>query len=131
MNPIHDADAEAPRPLETVKSDLETRKYWGNYFYITTPWSWSYYLSVRGSENFHIYLWVAKDLAWTQDSFWPALIFGSAALAWCGVLLYNSIRGKSVEEVYMLIALIMWLAANFLWMAGTCILCTFSLVNAC
>lgn len=117
MNPIHDADAEAPKLPEHGTDDTK-RKYLGNYFYITTPWSLKYYFTVRGSENFHIYLWVAKDLAWTQDSFWPSLLFGVAALAWCGILLYNSVRGRSVEEVYMLIALILWLAANFVWMSG-------------
>lgn len=25
-----------------------------------------WFLTIRGSENFHIYLWIAKDLAWAQ-----------------------------------------------------------------
>ncbi len=31
-------------------------------FNIDLPWSPSIYFSVRGAENFHIYLWIAKDL---------------------------------------------------------------------
>lgn len=118
MNPIHDADLDEPRTPGLVENNGAKRNYWGNYFYITQPWSLEYYLTIRGSENFHIYLWVAKDLAWTQDSYWPSMIFGSMALAWCGVLAFNAIKHRSIDEVYMLIALTMWLAANFVWMAG-------------
>jgi len=100
-----------------VKGD-QGRVYWGDYFYITQEWSLSYYLTVRGSENFHIYLWIAKDLAWTQNWYWPAMMFGSSALAWCLVLAFNAIRSRCIEEMYMLVALVMWLSANFLWMAG-------------
>lgn len=117
MNPLHNGDAEG-RSAVSVNSDDAKRSYLGNYFYITQPWSLEYYLTVRGSENFHIYLWIAKDLAWTQDSYWPSMIFGSLALAWCGVLAFNAVSHRSIDECYMLIALTMWLAANFLWMAG-------------
>ena len=111
-----------------------------NNFYITLPWSpqvikfqilfyrndkikcsikcTKVYFSVRGSENFHIYLWIAKDLSWSQGLYWPSMIFGSAALAWCLVLAYHAISARCVEEVYMLIALVLWLAGNFVWMAG-------------
>mmetsp|Transcript_13325 Transcript_13325/g.18272 ORF Transcript_13325/g.18272 Transcript_13325/m.18272 type:complete len:397 (+) Transcript_13325:31-1221(+) len=87
-------------------------------FFITLPWSPQIYFSVRGSENFHIYLWIAKDLAWSQGSYYPAMIFGTSALAWCLVLAYHAISSRCLEEVYMLIALILWLSANFVWMAG-------------
>lgn len=118
MNPVHASDIEDPKTLESISKDDSKQTYLGNYFYITVPWSIEYYFTVRGSENFHIYLWVAKDLAWTQDAYWPSMIFGSMALAWCGVLAFNAIRHRSIDEVYMLIALTMWLAANFVWMAG-------------
>ena len=36
-------------------------------FYITIPWSPQMYFSIRGSENFHIYRWIAKDFCWLQD----------------------------------------------------------------
>ncbi len=98
----------------------------GDLFYITVPWSFEYYFTVRGSENFHIYLWIAKDLAWTQDSYYPAMIFGSLALIWCLVLAVNAIRERSIDELYMLVALFLWLSANFLWMAGQSISLTSS-----
>lgn len=84
--------------------------------YFTVPWSPQVYFTVRGSENFHIYLWIAKDLAWTQSWYFPSLVFGIAALAWCLVLLYHALRSRCFHEVYMFLALLMWLVANFVWM---------------
>jgi hypothetical protein len=89
-----------------------------NDFFISQPWNISYYWTVRGSENFHIYLWIAKDLAWSQSWYWPAMVFGSLALAWCFVLLHHAVAARNFEEVYMWVALTLWLAANFVWMAG-------------
>ncbi|RYY85601.1 hypothetical protein EON63_07230 [archaeon] len=57
-------------------------------------------------------------MAWAQDWYWPAMIFGCAALLWCVVLAYHAFESKIVEEVYALIGLILWLSANFVWMAG-------------
>ena len=36
--------------------------------------------SVRGIENFHIYMWILKDFSWAQDDYWMAVVMGSAAL---------------------------------------------------
>ncbi len=87
-------------------------------FYITMPWSPQVYFTVRGAENFHIYLWIAKDLSWTRDAYMPAMVFGVASLSWCLVLMFHAISAKCITEVYMLIVMIMWIAANFLWMSG-------------
>ena len=65
--------------------------------------------SVRGLENIHIYLWILKDFAWAQDDYWLAVVFGSTALVYCGVLLYQAIVNRDVEETYMIVALTMWL----------------------
>jgi hypothetical protein len=87
-------------------------------FYIGGSWSIDYYFSVRGAENFHIYIWIAKDLAWAQDLYWPAMIFGSMALAWCLLLAFYAFKFGGIEEIYMLLATILWLSGNFVWMAG-------------
>ena len=87
-------------------------------FFISGPWSLDYYHTARGSENFHIYLWIAKDMAWAENWYWPAMIFGSAALAWCFVLLSHAIQARNILEVYMWVATVLWLAGNFVWMAG-------------
>lgn len=91
---------------------------YANNFYITIPWSPQVYFTVRGAENFHIYLWIAKDLCWTQSWYYPAYFFGSSAMAWCLILLYHAITARCVTEVYMLIPMILWLCANFIWMSG-------------
>ena len=76
-------------------------------------------MSIRGAENFHIYLWILKDLSWAQDWRFSAMFFGSFALAWCSVLLYMAaVKHRNVEEVYMLAALTLWLFGNFWWMIG-------------
>lgn len=89
-----------------------------NNFYITMPWSPQVYFTVRGAENFHIYLWIAKDLSWTRDAYIPAMTFGTASLLWCVVLMYHAVTAKCITEVYMLIVMILWIAGNFLWMSG-------------
>jgi hypothetical protein len=65
--------------------------------------------SVRGLENIHIYLWILKDFAWAQDDYWLAVIFGSTALIYCGVLLYQAMVNRDFEETYMIVALTLWL----------------------
>lgn len=87
-------------------------------FFISGGWDLEYYYTIRGSENFHIYLWIAKDLSWSQDWYWPSLIFGTMAMLWCLVLAYHAMDSKVLEEVYMIVAVILWLAANFVWMSG-------------
>lgn len=87
-------------------------------FYISGGWSIDYYYTVRGTENFHIYLWILKDMAWAESWYWPAMIFGSGALAWCFVILSHAIHARNMVEIYMWVALVLWLSANFVWMAG-------------
>lgn len=89
-----------------------------NPFYIDIPWSPQTYFTVRGSENFHIILWISKDLSWTQGNQGAAMFFGVAALSWCVILAYHALVSKNWEEVYMLVPMILWLTANFIWMYG-------------
>lgn len=76
------------------------------------------FFTIRGSENFHIYLWIAKDYSWSQDLYYESLIFGIAALAWCSVLMYHAVRTRNNEEIFFLIPLTIWLFGNFWWMTG-------------
>ena len=90
----------------------------GNDFQITVPWSPQMYFSVRGAENFHIYLWILKDLAWTQKWYGMSWTFGILAISWIFVLAYHAFNDRNFNEIYMLIAMVLWLSANFVWMAG-------------
>ena len=103
----------------TAKSSFSQRREdHGNDFQITLPWSPQVYFTVRGAENLHICLWILKDLAWTQKWYVMSWVFGLCAIAWSFVLVYHAFTDRNYNEMYMLTALIMWLAANFLWMAG-------------
>lgn len=87
-------------------------------FLYRLPFSSQSYYMLRPVENVHIYVWIIKDLSWSQDWYYPTLIFGALALLWCGMLLLEAIRARSVYEVYMITGTTLWLAANYTWMAG-------------
>jgi hypothetical protein len=77
-----------------------------------------YMFSLRGWDNVHIYLWIMKDYAWTSDSTPLAWFFGLSALSWCVVLQWVAYTQSDFEEMYFLVSMILWLSANFWWMAG-------------
>jgi len=74
--------------------------------------------SIRGWDNFHVYLWILKDYAWSSGNDPLAYFFGVAALSWCGVLALVAISSNDYEELYFLFAMFGWLFANFWWMAA-------------
>lgn len=121
-NETTDAAPTTSRPPNSWRrtSFYRRREQMGNDFQIGIPWSPQMYFSVRGAENFHIYLWILKDLAWTQKWYVMAWVFGISAISWCVVLMYHAFNDKNYNEIYMLSALILWLSANFVWMAGKC-----------
>lgn len=97
----------------------ETNQALESMFSLTIPWSPQIYFTTRGAENAHIYFWIAKDLCWTQGLQNTAITFGSMALIWCGILMYNAIfANKNMEEAYILVALTGWVLGNFVWMKG-------------
>lgn len=87
-------------------------------FYITSEWSPQIYFTSRGAENFHVYLWITKDFCWTQQYRSAGIVFGSMAMAWCGVLIFHALIEYNFEDAYMLVALTLWLGGNFFWMLG-------------
>jgi hypothetical protein len=82
-------------------------------------WSPSFYLSERGLDNLHIYLWITKDFCWVQSWLIPGLIIGSLA---CLYALFLSFRAaywrRNLGEFWIKLAEFMWLFANFWWMVG-------------
>lgn len=115
---VHKTPNQSAEKRYERSSFYRRREEHGNDFQITIPWSPQLYFSVRGAENFHIYLWIIKDLAWTQKWYVVSWIFGLSAISWCFVLVYHAFADKNYNEMYMLVALILWLSANFVWMAG-------------
>jgi hypothetical protein len=48
-----------------------------------------WFSTIRGAEWFHVYLWLAKDLAWTQDWNYIGIFSGCAAVLWSVFLLFQ------------------------------------------
>ena len=82
------------------------------------PWHIMYYFSSRGHDNFHIYLWIIKDVAWMQDWFWVGHIFGGLALVWILFIVVKALRRGEKSQAWIALSQALWLAANFLWMSG-------------
>ena len=75
-------------------------------------WYPRWYIStIRGAEWFHVYLWLAKDLAWTQDWNYIGIISGFSAVFWSIFLLfqvflaYNSLQFERLNRNSMCIGI--------------------------
>lgn len=113
-----DADS---RPLRSVDLKPVSYDYASRGFFRLPYISEQTYYSNRRVENFHILLWILKDLFWCLDMPVEAVVFGSLALVWCLVLFYNALfpaEHRDVVEFYMMVPFSMWLAGNFVWMLG-------------
>lgn len=82
------------------------------------PWNIKYYISSRGHDNFHIYLWILKDMSWLQGWFWCGHIFGGLALAWIWFIILKSLWNREKSQAWIGFSQFIWLLANFLWMSG-------------
>jgi hypothetical protein len=71
---------------------------------------------VRKSENFHILLWLLKDLCWVMDFKVLGLIMIVPTVA---VALYITVlTRKSFAELLHNLAVVCWICANSVWMIG-------------
>lgn len=69
-----------------MSSNPKMEAQWWEWLNIGYPFHITRLIStVRGAENFHIYLWIAKDIGWAQDWRDWALVFGSLAVIWCAL----------------------------------------------
>lgn len=76
------------------------------------------FLSVKTVENFHTYLWVLKDLSWTQNWYWTGLIVGSLAMGLSFIVTVGSLHSKEYANAWHNFAQLLWLMSNFIWMTG-------------
>lgn len=72
------------------------------------PLSVSWFFSIRGSENFHLYLWLVKDLAWAQSWYYCGNIVGSLAVIWGGFILYHAMLERNTNEIFTGVAQFFW-----------------------
>jgi hypothetical protein len=99
-------------PLKTQESGI----CW--FSYPDIPWSPSYYISEAGQSNFHVYLWLLKDLAWTECWYWPGMVFGGLTLGWQFFMLSKSCFKMDLEDIWKNVALTLWLGGHFWWMSA-------------
>lgn len=72
--------------------------------------------SLRASENFHILLWLFKDICWVMDLKLLGVIMVVPTLA---MALYIMWRSRSdLGELLHCIAVVFWIMANSSWMIG-------------
>ena len=72
------------------------------------PLSFRWFLTIRGSENFHLYLWLIKDLAWAQSWYYCGHIFGSLAVIWSVYILSHAAREGNTNEIFTGVAQTFW-----------------------
>ena len=118
LNPMHDLESGCLPTGSSSSSGGNTPTVPAAYRTLPDEaWSPDVYFSVRGSENLLIYIWIAKDLSWTQNWYYPAFIFGGIALFASFLMICRSFVSRNVEEIWHGVAQLMWLFANFWWMS--------------
>ena len=78
----------------------------------------NYFFSVRGGESIHLYLWIMKDLSWTQEWFYQAWVFGTLALVWAVYLLAHAVYEGATNEIFTRVAVTFWIFGNWWWITG-------------
>jgi hypothetical protein len=72
------------------------------------PLNFKFFLTIRGSENFHLYLWLIKDLSWAQSWYYSGHIFGSLAVIWSIYILSHAARERNTNEIFTGVAQTFW-----------------------
>ena len=67
-------------------------------------------------NSFH--RWVIKDLCWTQSWYLAGHIFASLTVLWSFYILVKAYYLQNMYEVTVTTAQLLWLLANFWWMAA-------------
>ena len=86
--------------------------------------SYNAVFSVRGSKQFHFYLWVLKDLSWAQSWYYSGNAFGILAVIWAGLHLFDSFREANINEMATGVGVTLWCETS-----TACHLQTFSFID--
>lgn len=76
------------------------------------------FVVVTTVENLHTYLWILKDLAWAQAWYLPGWVCGSNAVLLSFLVCMGSLMHRELTDLWHNLAQLLWLSANFIWMAG-------------
>ena len=66
----------------------------------------------------HLYIWIAKDLSWTQNWFYPGCAAAAAALCISCLCIARSFWAGDGTGTFAHVMTLMWLFANAVWMYG-------------
>ncbi|MFT3885930.1 MAG: hypothetical protein QM724_11020 [Flavobacteriales bacterium] len=72
--------------------------------------------TLRSSENFHIVLWLFKDLCWVMDLHLLGVVMIVPTVAMAVWIAWRC-RGEAGELLHSL-AVVCWICANSVWMVG-------------
>ncbi len=72
--------------------------------------------SLRASENFHIVLWLLKDLCWVMDLKLAGVIMVVPTVAMAVHIAWRS--RADIGELLHSVAVVFWILANGTWMIG-------------
>lgn len=72
--------------------------------------------SLRAGENFHILLWLLKDLCWVLDLKVMGMVMITPTLAMAVWIAWRS--RADLGEFLHSVAVVFWIAANGTWMTG-------------
>jgi len=90
--------------------------------WLSEPRSWWnprwYYETIRGTEWFHVYTWMAKDICWCCDYYMEGYAFGCTAVIISFLLVVRAFSNKNWIELYMGMGQFFWLLGNLVWMWG-------------
>lgn len=101
-----DLDTKSSEEVTAVRSNSKSTICW---FYLPQhPLSLEFFLSIRGAENFHLYLWLVKDLAWAQSWYYSGHIFGLLAVSWSIFILCHAVAEGNTNEIVTGTAQMLW-----------------------
>jgi hypothetical protein len=89
--------------------------------YITLPdekWTLEMYSTIRGLESLLLYLWIAKDIAWTTSNWVCAWLFGMLSVVFAFLFLVRAVMDVNWLEIWHAVAQFLWVFGNFWWMIG-------------
>lgn len=72
--------------------------------------------SIRSSENFHIVLWLLKDLCWMMTWKVAGIVMITPTILVAAWLAWRS--RKEAGELLHSLAIVLWICANSVWMIG-------------
>ncbi|MFN4123553.1 MAG: hypothetical protein ACK4GL_09660 [Flavobacteriales bacterium] len=71
---------------------------------------------IRPFENFHIFLWLLKDVCWIADFKIAGLIMAIPAVLLACIITW--LHRKDLTELLHNLAVCCWIIANVIWMVG-------------